>query len=705
MMHQIFKSTVLLLSILIIGCQESDDNKWRNYNSTDKLVKEYPGRIKSLFSELNPDYPGLEQVNANLESGDTLSAATALVSYFRNVDRDWVVTTLDPIDEEHAEIMSNLLLSDSISIHGSKVKMPYVNGGWKWNYTGPIKDDEFGYSLNGHSYLTSLYATWKNTNDNNLIKTFDQIVKDWVIHHPLPEEGDSVYVVLDPNQRIDYRDIGEVEWRTLEGGRRLGATWPQMFYAFHKEESFSDAGILLMLTSIADQANFLRQYHKSGHNWTTMEMNGLALVGLSFPEFSKAEDWSSYALNVMSNEINRQVYPDGLQTELSTKTQWVALRRFESVANNFTKANKEISQAYLDRIEDMYNYLAYCMRPDGHQPINSDSDREDLRERVLIAAKKFNRPDWEWVATNGASGQKPDQSPSLTFPWAGIHITRNGWDANAHWSFFDFGAYGTGHQHRDKLHLSVAAFGKDLLVDGGRYTHENYFSFDPKIWRGYFRSSFSHNVILVNGKGQDEGPTMAAAPLEEGIDFIHTDLYDYAYGTFNDGFEGVDTKVVHSRSVLYVHDQFWVVMDNLETDQPIDIQALWHFTPGRKISFKDEVAFSDNPGEPNLKIVPLGDVSWQTDVVEGQEEPFIQGWYSRDYTIKEPNPAVIYASKLEKSQSFLWVLVPSKDVSPDIQTRHQQKSGLHTISVSVDGKTTHITLPVKKDISKVKVSQ
>ena len=52
---------------------------------------------------------------------------------------------------------------------------------------------------------------------------------------------------------------------------------------------------------------------------------------------------------------------------------------------------------------------------------------------------------------------------------------RDGWHERAHWAWFDAGPWGIAHQHNDKLHLSVSPFGRDVLVDTGRYnyTEEN----------------------------------------------------------------------------------------------------------------------------------------------------------------------------------------------------------------------------------------
>ncbi|MBX2841288.1 MAG: heparinase II/III family protein [Flammeovirgaceae bacterium] len=705
-----FKYLGFLCGILMFtGCEKKPNaelTKWKKVNSAKDYWHYDPERLRGMLNAMDFQHSDLNSVNEFLTKGDTVAGLEELLTYYDQCDRSWVVTTMETPPYEDNIAVASAIVGDSMIFEGKLEKMPISESrGWKWDHTGPNNDDEFGYTLNGHRYMLTLLVAHEETHNIQYIQAFDKLMKDWVIHHKLPTEGDSVYMVLDTSISLDYRDIGEVEWRTLQAGQRLGATWPQTFYGFQKEVDFSPATRLLMLCSIQEQAGFLREYHKSGHNWTTMEMNGLALAGLAFPEFKEAGDWADYALEVMTQEINRQVYPDGLQTELSSKTQWVALHRFESVADNFKKANREISEDYVKRIEEMYDYLAYSMRPDGHQPLNSDSDREDLRPRVLQAAKKFNRPDWEWIATNGKKGEKPAHSPTITYPWAGIHVMRSGWDENAHWSFFDNGPYGTGHQHRDKLHLSVTAYNKDLLVDGGRFTHKDYFSFDPTIWRGYFRSSLSHNVILVDGKGQKDGSTKTNSPIEEGVDYIHHPQYDYAYGTFTDGFEKGEGTAIHSRSVLYLHNELWVVLDQFETDRPRKLEALWHFSPDCDLDIIGNEAVTVNPNESNLRIVPLGgNMDWKPKIVKGQEKPFIQGWYSADYGVKIPNPTLIYSTSITQSQNFAWVLVPAVGEVPEINAQYNLKSGIAEITITKEGqKPVTLSLPLEKDISKVKV--
>lgn len=682
------------------------DSSWQQITSVDDVWKSCSSRISTMLDALDLSRPDLQEVQSALQRGDTTGALNALLNHFRKVSGDhWLLKNSSADPETHTQEEAGALMNHTVTFSGVTAKVPRSEtGGWDWRFTGPNGDQEFGYSLNGHQYLATLLAAWKETGNNNYVKTFDAIIRDWIIHNPVPARDDTIYHVLNGTvNRLDYRDIGEVRWRTLEAGNRLGVSWPYAFLSFQQSEAFSPAARILMLTGFVEHAQYLREYHKQGHNWTTMEMNGLALTGLTFPEFRQAEEWTNYALGVMKKEIYRQVYPDGVQTEISTKTQWVALRRFESVADYFLKSGRQIPDDYIRRLEEMYNYLAYAMRPDGHQPLNNDSDREDLRPRVLAAAKKFNRPDWEWIASNGERGARPEGLPSRVFPWAGIHVMRNGWDRQSHWTFFDTGPFGTGHQHADMLHVSVSAFGRDLLVDGGRYTHEDYFSFDPKIWRGYFRSSFSHNVIVVDGGGQKAGPLTSKAPLQENVDFQTTAEYDYARGTFTNGYEGVDGRVEHSRAVLYLKDKMWIVVDRIHTDQPRNVQTLWHYSPESLVEIENGTTVSTNPSAGNLRIIPIGKIM-KAEIVKGQTEPVIQGWYSGEYGKKEPSPTAVYKSEIAKTATFAWVLLPANGKVPMASASiiEEDENGLR-LSIELPGKRpTEVFIPFQKGLPKIR---
>ena len=108
---------------------------------------------------------------------------------------------------------------------------------------------------------------------------------------------------------------------------------------------------------------------------------------------------------------------------------------------------------------------------DSYAPRNGDSDWGTRWSQVAPYADFFNRSDWTYVGTAGASGSQPEGPTSSVFPWAGQVILRDAYNGS-HWAFFDVGPYGSsGHAHRDKLHLNIRAFGNQLLTDSGRFAY------------------------------------------------------------------------------------------------------------------------------------------------------------------------------------------------------------------------------------------
>ncbi len=68
----------------------------------------------------------------------------------------------------------------------------------------------------------------------------------------------------------------------------------------------------------------------------------------------------------------------------------------------------------------------------------------------------------------------------------------------------------------------------------------------------------------------------------------------------------------------------------------------------------------------NLKIIPAGYTDRSIDFVKGQEEPVVQGWYSRQYNMYEPNTATIYSDRINSDSTFVWILFPSEEAAPKI---------------------------------------
>jgi len=611
--------------------------------SVEALCRAHPARVESLFEALDLERQGLEAVKAAVDNGTLPAACTALLDYYRQGDTaSWLrKPAVKPGTNRVAS--ADTFLAGTFSAYSVSAEVPLrEDGGLDWSYNGPNGDREWGWGLNRHPWVSALVDAYHATGNPDYIEGFDRLIRDWVTANPYPGEKNNT-----------------PQWRGLEVHSRVAGAWPHAFYGLQHADGFTPAARILMLSSLPDHAHYLRNFHANSGNWIAMELLALAMTAACWPEFKQADAWFDYATSRLVPEITRQVYPDGVQKELTSHYHSVALGSFDRFVQLAKRVGRPLPEEVTSGIERMCNYTAYAMRPTGHGPLNNDSNLDFNRPQTTDRAKQFERPDWAYIATNGAEGARPEGEPSVVFPWAGQVIMRSGWDAAAHWAFFDIGPLGTGHWHFDKLHLSVSAYGRDILVDAGRYTYKG----GP--WRSYFVGSQSHNVVLVDGCRQKAYAREASEPVLNNTAI--TPRTDYARGTYDAGFADLQGAATHTRAVVYLRGEYWVVVDRIETDRPRTVQALWHFHPSCTVEADGVSAASTDADKGNVRIVPASDLSWQLDMVNGQTEPEIQGWWSRRYNIKEPSTCAVYTARIDGSATFAWVILPAKGPIPVIE--------------------------------------
>jgi hypothetical protein len=320
---------------------------------------------------------------------------------------------------------------------------------------------------------------------------------------------------------------------------------------------------------------------------------------------------------------------------------------------------------YLQRLQKMYEFDVYGAMPDRRLPAVQDGDYYDVRGALREASELFpDRSEYRWYATDGKEGSAPAHT-SHAFPYAGYFMMRSGWESDARYLMFDGGPFGYGHQHEDKLNLIVSAFGKLLLVDPGNYQYER------SKWRDYFIDSPAHNVILVDGQPQRRrGASREQYVVKQPLPHVWASApdYDYAEATFDENFGApVGKGVSHTRRVLFVKPDYWIVCDTLRAHdgKPHRYQALFHFDGSAKADENARRVATTNAGAPNLSVVARPDAGLKVQIIQGQENP-VQGWLpNSNLSSVRPAPVAVFESEGRGDTHFIWVLSPSRAGAPD----------------------------------------
>lgn len=536
---------------------------------------------------------------------------------------------------------------------------------WHANPTkGPERTHLWNECLNRHFHFRDLSRAYWETGDERFAKALVEQWLDWIRSCPRP--------LLSSGNQGGPTDC---TWQTLTTGIRLESTWPEAFYRVLGSKAMTDEAIVTILKSVYEQAEHLVRW-PTGGNWLTEESMGLYTAGMLFPEFKRAREWRRIATERLYRQVDEEVYPDGMEYELASGYNCWVLQNYVNLLER-AKLNGlegEIPPDFKAKIEKMFDYLLYASAPDRRLPGLNDSGPVDIRDLLLTGYKLFpHRTDFLFVATDGREGERPGET-SRAFPYTGHYVMRSGWERDALYLLFDSGPFGYGHQHEDKLHFVLHAYGRRLVLDPGNY------KYDRSKWRRYIISTAAHNTVMVDGQGQNRRreretyvwPKPWEGPLPPGNDTVwrSTPDFDYAKGTYRDGYgPNGEIRVVHERHVLFVKPRkFFVLLDVLrpEDGEPHRYEALFHLDAEEAEVLDGGIVRTRNEGSANLWIFPLPVEGLTVRIVKGQEDP-VQGWANHPW---RPIPTAIYGVEGKGVRKMLFLLfpVPAGEEAPPVKS-------------------------------------
>ncbi len=661
------------------------------------VCRHHPDRVINLFGVLNLDFPGLQNVKAAVNAGQWETACTELLLYYQTTDTWYGSAFREPQPPPTTGTVSQAedLLNDIFIYNGIQGSiMRLADGSIDWNYTGPLDSEHWANNFCRVYWVNTLVDAYLDTGNINYSSRLDKDIADFVINYPV--------------------GAGPHVWQHLNAGIRARSL-ARVFFRLLNADEFQPATRVLMLSSLAEHADFLRHNHRDDGNQKISELHGLARIAVGYPELTDSPAWADYVGQEDAAECNIQVYPDGVQYELSFSYHDGVAGALGDTADELRNGGYTVNSVLDQTVEDMYNYEAWALRPDGNGPLNGDSGLSNYVAKILSKADVYGRNDWKGMVNYSSYPAWAPNEVSAVFPWAGHAIFRSGWDADAHWSFFDIGPFGQGHVHSDKLHISIAAFGRDLIADSGKWHYDNY----HEPWghaREYFIGTFGHNGLIFDGLGQRlKLKEKVASPISQD-NYLLTAEFDYARGVtteydhqggVHNGFDyNLPGTLRHTRAVLYVRGKYWVVVDDVVTDRTRSIDTLWQFAPGctAVVDTNGEDVKTTDAQKGNIRIVPVADHTWSARAVIGEGDPEsgwdIQnpdnGWYSRTAGAIEPSYTAIYSAQNVGSSTFAWILVPADGDVPEVTASVISNNGNEImIRVEAGGQNAqYVTVPI-----------
>ena len=380
---------------------------------------------------------------------------------------------------------------------------------------------------------------------------------------------------------------------------------------------------------IAEDAQHLRANLTAQRNHRTLELYALLIVGLSLPD--DLDRLARFALDQLGENLLTDVWSDGVHRECSTDYHCIALRSYLGAIANARRAGLELPEGYIDRVSLALDFAMHIQRPDGLTPSFSDGDIGDFRGLLALGADLLDRDDLRWVASGGQAGTPPAVRDA-TFSVGGYLTARSGWGAgrdasvDERFMLMDAGPIGDGgHGHYDQLSIELYANGRSLVVDPGRYTYAH------TPWRHWFKGSKAHNTVTVDGL--DQTPYRHAAPKKT------TSQARVVRRESRDDLDAIEAEatspqhdVLHTRRVLFLGRDYWVVHDHVHGENDHTYEARWHLPADAE----GRVTVVPNSNHTVVR-TPAGTLV----IPAGLAVEIEPGWVSASYGIKEPAPIVV----------------------------------------------------------------
>ena len=537
------------------------------------------------------------------------------------------------------------------------------------------------WELNRHHHLVTLGKAYYLSEDNKYtIELIDQI-SAW-IDYCIPWKG--------------------VQWNSaLEVAIRI-INWIWALEFIRGSNVLSAATFRTVVASISQQTNYIYNNlsrYSSANNHIIGEAACLAIVGIRFPWLPNAGTWREDGLQILEDELETQILPDGVPAEQSIHYLEFILE-LNLLAWRLAEINGyRVPELWYERLASSSNFLTHLMDDRHFIPDIGDSDDgcvlrfleteefSNIRSILGSAAVLLQRSDlkakagnWneknEWILGrwgrerfNALEARKPSMKSKL-FPIGGYAVMRDEISILT----FDFGALGylstAAHGHADALSIMISSKGTPLLIDPGTYAYN-----DGELWRNYFRGTKAHNTVVVNDNNQSEiiGNFLWKNKAKAHFLFWETNPACDLIVARHDGYSR--QGILHTRCLVFKKPGFLLVSDTIAGTGTQRIEQLWHF-PHEAVVEQSRDTFSVRVNGLQMLLQEPGHPNMTARILRGIDRP-IQGWVSPSYGSKKPAPVLSIIGDLTLPTELITYMDFRKD--PVLST--QDRSEIYSILI------------------------
>jgi hypothetical protein len=411
----------------------------------------------------------------------------------------------------------------------------------------------------------------------------------------------------------------------------------------------------------------ISKYYNGNHYLS--DLTGQIYLALLFSGMEEPEIWLEKGKAELFREIRLQILPTGMSFERSTHYNRLVLELILFSILILKKNNQEIPSDIWYRLEKMFEFLMYSLKPDGTSPIIGDKDNgrllpfgaeetNNFKYLLSLGALLFNRSDFKQhgdgfnvycsILAGDDSLERwntipdlPAERESKAFPDAGLYIMRGKND------YLIFNATGKGkypelgpasHTHSDLFSFELFTLGKSFLIDPGTYLYTS----DADM-RMLYRSTKMHNTVTVDGESQnrirrdvlwdfsrDAIPEVLKWESNSGMDKVTA---------IHNGYCRLKEPVTHQRTIIFDKDiEKWMIEDIIDGRGFHTVEWFFHFDTGIDFTITGNVVKTTCEDKKNIVLA----FDQMAGLILRKEKSFI----SKSYGIKEDGHVLVAMIKV-----------------------------------------------------------
>jgi uncharacterized heparinase superfamily protein len=525
---------------------------------------------------------------------------------------------------------------------------------WPLRYAADIEyleldrasDVKVPWELSRFQHATALGQAFWLTGDDRYPREFVAQIDDWIARNPFAV-GVNWACAMDVALRA-------VSW--IWGFHFMAASAPC------SDEAFRRRFLRALYMHGAFIVRNLEKGDVNGNHYLS-DAVGLVFLGTFFRHTDDGARWRALGREIVVDEIDRQVSPDGVDFEASTPYHRLVLELFLTAYLLLERCGDTVPAPCWTRLAAMLDFVAAYTKPNGLAPLIGDADDgrvqklggqplNDHRYLLSTGAVRFCRSDfkttaaifWEesfWLLGPAAAvafdalPATPTVARSAAFPEGGVFVLRG--DA-AH-LVVDCGEVGMrgrgGHGHNDILGFELFLNGRNFITDCGAFVYTP----SPE-WRNRFRATASHNTIQVDDEELNRfvGAT-ALWQLADDARPIGTRFHVDAAGAWwrgaHTGYDRLENPVRPSRAIFVDRTRpIAALVDRVDGAGVHRLAWRFHLDPGCRVA--------EQTADGSIAIEHDGLISWFLPGLGAPARPRIDAsWVSAAYGVKTETRVIV----------------------------------------------------------------